>query len=851
MREKAGEFGGRGRPRPTVGLLVDILDGSYESAVWSGVVDSAQAHGANLLCFVGGDLGQENGVGIWRNALYDLAGAENVDGLVIMSGAIGNLVGPKVMAEFCRRYHPLPLVSLAMQLEGASNLLVDNTSGMREMLTHLLEQHGYRRIAFIRGPETNEEAEQRFRVYREMLAAHGLPFDPNLVEPGNFTWEAGRDGIQRLLVRCGGDLEAVVVVDDETALGVLDTLRDRGVSVPDDLAVVGFDDQPGAEFSRPPLTTVRQPLYEQGHRAVELMLAHLAGETVPPQVVLPTQLVIRRSCGCLPETALQSLEVKQSGPDTGESAWEAVFAAHWEQILAEFGGALSTVGNVRSETGEQLLTAFRDELKGERPGSFLSRLDRLLRDGVGDERRVLACERALVALRRQVLPIVVNSPEARVRAGNIWQAAWALIAEAVRQSQAYKHLLLSKRLETLRGINAGLITTFDVPGLTELLVRRLPELQIQSCFLSLYEAGTPPRQQARLVTAYNQTGQLEISPATSGFSSRQLAPPEVWPEGRAYAYVVEPLFFRQEHFGFVLFEINQRAAEIYDQLSIQVGSALKGARLVQELEQAYQSLKANQEKLLLAEKMASLGRLTAGIAHEMNTPLAAVRAALSELAQLVEEYQSSVEDASIEPEDHRSIAQEMRRAVRSADHAAERVAGFVSGVKAQTQNLSPHAKQRFEAALIIQEVLALLGYALTQRHCTATLELGDEVPALYGAPGRLAQIVTNLVTNAIDANQGKGGGSIRLRLSPQGEGVQLQVQDEGSGIPPEVLPKIFDPLFTTKPLDEGTGLGLAIVHEIVVGEFGGTIEVDTQVGQGTTFTVYFPLPANSVSDRLR
>jgi len=397
----------------------------------------------------------------------------------------------------------------------------------------------------------------------------------------------------------------------------------------------------------------------------------------------------------------------------------------------------------------------------------------------------------------------------------------------------------------MRGLNAGLITTFNVQGLTELLARRLPELQIPSCFISLYEPGPAPMADARLVMAYNETGRLETSLAESRFASRRLAPSELWPRGRAYAYVVEPLFFHTEHFGLALFEVNQRAGDIYDELSIQVGSALKGEQLVQQLEHTYQSLKENQAKLLLTEKMASLGRLTAGIAHEMNTPLAAVRAALSELAQLVDEYQSSIGDPSVGPDDHRGIAQEMQQAVQTAERAAERAAGFVRGVKAQTQNLSPQAHQHFDAALIIQEALALLGYALLHANCTAALESEGDVPALYGAPGRLAQVVTNLMTNAIDAGQEKGGGPIRLRLSPQGHGVQLQVQDQGSGIAPEVLPKIFDSMFTTKPFGEGTGLGLAIVHEIVTEEFGGTIDVDTHVGQGTTFTLYFPLPANA------
>jgi signal transduction histidine kinase len=92
----------------------------------------------------------------------------------------------------------------------------------------------------------------------------------------------------------------------------------------------------------------------------------------------------------------------------------------------------------------------------------------------------------------------------------------------------------------------------------------------------------------------------------------------------------------------------------------------------------------------------------------------------------------------------------------------------------------------------------------------------------------------------VDACADKGGGSISLRLTARANEVELQVSDTGSGIPPEIMPKIFEPMFTTKPFGQGTGLGLAIVHDIVMGEFGGTIQVASQPDQGTTFTLLFP-----------
>jgi PAS domain S-box-containing protein len=293
------------------------------------------------------------------------------------------------------------------------------------------------------------------------------------------------------------------------------------------------------------------------------------------------------------------------------------------------------------------------------------------------------------------------------------------------------------------------------------------------------------------------------------------------------------------------------AVTILKTMAYQIAVAVQNARLhakekerSRELGEAYKALQDNQERSLIAEKMASLGRLTAGIAHEMNTLLATLRASLMEIGRLAEEYESSIGDAQVVEEDHREIAAEMKKSIRLANTAAERAAGFVRGIKTQTRNIGHVERQRFNAVPVIEEALLLLTHALRKSNCSLSFQPAVNLGDLNGSPGRLAQVVTNLVTNAIDASGAEGGGAILLSITPRANGIELQVKDKGMGIPPENLSKIFDPLFTTKPIGQGTGLGLTIVHDIVVGEFGGTIDVVSTPGQGTTFTLHFPSPTS-------
>ncbi len=186
--------------RPTIGLLIGRLgDVGYAAKVWPGVADVARERDVNLICFVGGALQAAHEFDSQRNVAYDLASPDKLDGLIAMSGSIGQFIGPEKLKRFYERYGDLPMVSIAMALEGIPSVLVDNKTGLRKAVTHLIETHKLQRIAFIRGPETNPEAEERYHTYIDVLAEHGIPFDPDLIVQGNFLTPAGAGAIRLLL----------------------------------------------------------------------------------------------------------------------------------------------------------------------------------------------------------------------------------------------------------------------------------------------------------------------------------------------------------------------------------------------------------------------------------------------------------------------------------------------------------------------------------------------------------------------------------------------------------------------------------------------------------------------------
>jgi signal transduction histidine kinase len=258
-----------------------------------------------------------------------------------------------------------------------------------------------------------------------------------------------------------------------------------------------------------------------------------------------------------------------------------------------------------------------------------------------------------------------------------------------------------------------------------------------------------------------------------------------------------------------------------------------------QLEQAYRDLQASQQHLLVSEKMAALGRVTAGIAHEINSPLGGIMNSLQLARDLTHEYERSLGDPDVSADDHRQIADELKQTLALAEQAATRVGQFVRNIKAQTRAQAESHTDTFEVQPEAESTMQLLAHLLRERGVRPVLSLQPWL-RVRGDASRFALVLQNLVTNAMDAYEDRGG-EVHVRASQRDGRVVVEVQDFGAGIPQEIRSRIFDYLFTTKDVGRGTGLGLSIVHSLVTGHFRGEIHVASEVGVGTTFTVVFPL----------
>jgi LacI family transcriptional regulator len=227
-----------------------------------------------------------------RDLAFAVAG--KVDGLVVIARSVSD-------SDLETLAHTVPVVSLANR--APRNVALDrvganNRAGTRQLVEHLIVDHGCRTLSFVGGPSRSPDSMERFAGFRTALRAHGLavPTRPDAV--GNFTEPGGARAVAGLLA--DNPLpDAIVCGNDEMAIGALTVLKKAKINVPTKVAVTGFDDIAATRHLAPPLTTVRQPMQDLGAEAVQLLLTRIADRAAPPQaMVLPTELVRRRSCGC-------------------------------------------------------------------------------------------------------------------------------------------------------------------------------------------------------------------------------------------------------------------------------------------------------------------------------------------------------------------------------------------------------------------------------------------------------------------------------------------------------------------------------------------------------------------------
>jgi LacI family transcriptional regulator len=281
-----------GRRTGNIGLFLPRTSGAFFASMLHGVEMGVRESGFELLIHAHPQVAREASR---ASSLAGLPlGEHNTDGVLVFTECLSD---DEIRRLYLRGFPQVLLFRSAPPGVEVPCVNVENKAGARQLVDHLIEIHGRQRIGFLRGPDGNEDTLWRERGYLESLAAHGIPADPELVAVGDFTDTIAQAAVEDWLRR-GVVFDAVFAGDDDAATGALLALRQAGLSVPEDVALVGFDDLSYARLFVPSLTTVRTPIETVGLIAARQLILLIQTGSAEMHTLLPTEPVIRQSCGC-------------------------------------------------------------------------------------------------------------------------------------------------------------------------------------------------------------------------------------------------------------------------------------------------------------------------------------------------------------------------------------------------------------------------------------------------------------------------------------------------------------------------------------------------------------------------
>lgn len=754
-------------------------------------------------------------------------GPWNTDGLIVVHPLLSEARTHYIRACIASG-HPVVHIGTA---EGGPAIGIDNKSGIHQAIAHLAA-HGHRRIAFIAGnpSDTAGDSGERLQAYYESIRNLALEDAPGLVVYGLHIIEGGQQAMRQLL-ESGTSFTAVLASNDESAIGAMRVLRESDIHVPQDIALISFDNQYEASVQFPPLTSVHSPTFERGYRAVELLLGRIDGCRQETEILrVPTQLVVRQSCGCQPDE-LSTLALDVPLMQDASPAERVAILDRLTQAMAET--VLTRVQRMKSDEVhtlcQRLTETFAASLTDNRPTKFLTVLREVLQRVEEAEENTQAWQSALMALRGIAL-LVGQDFALRQQAETTLRYAWSIVGESAHR-QYIRQIVEQNWVADQSGLlNARLLAAASETDVFDILMEHLRDLGIRHAGIALFEPeGDDPVAWSVLQAALKP----QVTPTR--FPSRQFPPEELVHGNELFSLALLPLATEGIPLGFVALDTTN--LELCGIAVWQLTAALRNVRLHRE---------AAEGRRLAEEANRLKSRFLSTVSHELRTPLNLIISLSEILIQAEQTQQSGLPDP---------YRKDLERILASAHH----LDGLIRDVLDLARNEMGQLKlacEPLDLVDVFQHIEAIGEQMVKGKGLTWQAEIPSTLPRVWGDRTRLRQVVLNLISNAVKFTE---HGTVALRITTEGDAITVAVSDTGLGIPAEEQQLIFDEFRqsdrTTARGYGGLGLGLAICKRLVE-LHGGTIGVQSsgKEGAGSTFTFTLPtmkggLPSQETTTR--
>lgn len=795
--------------RPTIGVLAGwqfyrtATNLSYLAPVFRGISQAARDLDCNLLfgCGIGPSASPADPLRpAWPDSQPEVdfvpIGPWNTDGLLV-ANPLHSGSRSAYIQELIASGYPVLFIGSG---ESGPTIAADSVGGIDEAMRHLLD-HGHRQIAFIAGPQEDMSGDSgdRLGAYRSFLDSHKLEYSPLRIACGRHVYDGGYSAMQEIL-SSGVPFTAVLASNDESALGAMLALEEAGRRVPQDTAIIGFDNRLEGAVHEPGLSSVHIPLFDMGYQALKRMAEHLTGTAELEGVLkVDTRLVRRVSCGCSPETSFSSQPAEKYQLT---EAMQAVILNQAHQLTQEEGRRLC----------QELVEAFAESLRQADGSIFLSILDEVLRRSIKGEDDPHIWQQAITLLRACNWTELASSEQVH----EILDAARLTIS--TQMERQYRKYVIDERWisSRLSLLTDRLLDALDESQIYATLAEHLPALGVRSAMLVLFE----PEETDPVAWSLLQDG-LSPDRTPVHFRSRQFPPPGLLDQAKPFQLTLIPLVGHSGQMGFMAF--GSEPLDIYGSIVQQLGGAFNTARLYRQAVEGRQ----------LAEEANRLkSRFLSTISHELRTPLNLIVGLSGILLQ---------EDGNGIP----ALSAAAQRDVERIHAYAQHLGGLIGDVLDLATSDAGQLRLNMEF-VDLGEALRVISESGRQLASDKGLAWQAAIPKsgpwVWGDRTRLRQVALNLVNNAIKFTD---QGQVSFTVEANDGSVTVRIQDTGLGIPPEEQVTIFSEFHRSERSISlgygGLGLGLAICKRLVE-MHGGSIGVHSSGEERSGSSFYFSLP---------
>lgn len=583
----------------TIGFLIDHTESQYQFGILQGVIDFAQHRNINLICFEGGLLNPDadGNFKCERNILYGLATKKRLDGLIILSDSLGTHLDDDALFQFRESFHSLPVVFVGRSHPKVPSIIIDSFYGMREMVLHLIEKHKYRSFGFIKGLSGSYHAEMRYSAFVEVLSEHEIPIDEDLIYDGDFLDNSGILAVRHIL-NTKKMPDVIVSCNDEMAVSAIRELDRHGFRVPEDIAVVGVDDIPKCATTRPPMTTVRQPLQREGWNAMSLLMNILDDsiseyKNLPLINTLDSRLIIRESCGCniindLPKTVTSS-EKRNEQIRVNTVSLEQ----HRKQIVPLL-QSISYENHCKNEDkmAEELVAAFLQAGQTRNADIFLN----LWRDFLNSNLHLEVDEVIICGLLQQLRNCAYEYSFPPLIGDHLFWAAMTMLEKRTLKFIRKTYNNAMREEFVLNQLRDQLDMRFGQEKILDVLYHNLVELGIKSAYMALYDHGENTNI-ARIVLAYSDGTRYPLPNDGLAFPSELLIPDSFFNTNERFSYIVEALNYGERQIGFLILDMSNHINSIHTGIRRIVNNIYRGIDLVDAIQYQQTELIGSIEKL--------------------------------------------------------------------------------------------------------------------------------------------------------------------------------------------------------------------------------------------------------------